>query len=122
MKGLWIARADVLGLCSRCGQPMTGSYDSDDEDTFKMRCVSCHHQVEVLALDFPTKVVTGLEDKADPAQDLEDLEDCVMAMLDGISERHGVTRNEGFTCEHVRKMAHIIGWEMKHEDDDQAQA
>lgn len=36
-----LCKADFVGTCLRCGEPSTGSYDSDENDELKMRCVNC---------------------------------------------------------------------------------
>jgi hypothetical protein len=39
-----IGKASLIGICSKCGQPTTGSYDSDeyeDEESLIMGCVGC---------------------------------------------------------------------------------
>lgn len=40
--GISIASAQLIGICSKCQEPSTGSFDSDrEDDPVEMKCVSC---------------------------------------------------------------------------------
>lgn len=44
---VFLDRGDFVGKCFRCGEPSTGSFNSEEDDYVLMRCVNCSAKTQL---------------------------------------------------------------------------
>jgi hypothetical protein len=54
-----IGTGNFVGTCTRCREPSTGSFDNDESNILKMRCVNCGFKTHLLVENNFSFVICG---------------------------------------------------------------